>query len=144
MARNFLGVVAGIIAMWLLVQSIEYLSHVLYPPPPGLNPTDPEGIRRYIAIAPAGAMAMLLAAWLAGSFVGGWTAARIASTQPRLAAGIVGAVVISGVVGMMWLVPEHPYWVSIPGLLLPIPVALLGAALARRWPVVDARVPPDA
>jgi hypothetical protein len=41
---------------------------------------------------------------------------------------------VLGVVAMMTQVPGHPMWLAIVGLVLPVPMALLGARLAQRRP----------
>jgi hypothetical protein len=99
---------------------------------------DPEQVQAMLAQLPAGALAALLVAWVAGAFTGGFTAAKLSLRHPRLAAGIVGAFIVAGVVAMVVMIPAHPYWVSVPGLLLPIPAALLGARVARPRPITPA------
>mgnify|MGYP003445619056 FL=1 len=131
MGRTILGVLAGLVTMWLTVAALEFLGHAVFPPPTGLDPKDPKQLQMIIAAAPVGALAMLVVAWAGGSFVGGWFAARIAR-HPRVAAVIVALLVMAGVAAMVMLIPEHPRWVSGLGLLLPIPVALLAAKLAAK------------
>ena len=129
MGRTLLAVLAGAVVMWLTVFALEFAGHALFPPPPGLNPQDQADLAAIIAQAPAGAMAMLVVAWVAGAFTGGYTAARISQRHKRVAAVVVAVLVMLGVCGMVVLVPEHPVWVSALGLLLPIPAALLAAGL---------------
>lgn len=131
MGRTLLGILLGAIVMWLTIFCLEFLGHALFPPPAGLDPQNPEHLKRIVAEAPIGAMATLVLAWTAGAFTGGWTAARLAH-HPRAAAVLIALVVMSGVIGMMLIVPEHPKWVSALGLLLPVPVALVAAKLAQR------------
>lgn len=69
--------------------------------------------------------------WTAGAFVGGWVGARVAR-HARAAAIAVALFVMAGVAGMMVMVPDHPKWVAVLGLVLPIPVALVAARLAGR------------
>lgn len=127
-----LGVVAGVAVMYIVIASIEYASHLMYPPPPGLDPTNPANLAPILAAAPFAALAMLVLAWVAGAFAGGWVAARISRPWPRTAAIIVALFVLLGVIGMILIVPQHPTWVAIFGILLPVPMALLGARLAAR------------
>lgn len=77
---------------------------------------------------------MVVLAWVAGAFGGGWTAARVSRVWPRTTAAVVALVVVAGVVGMIVQLPEHPRWMAVLGLLLPIPAALAGAKLARSRP----------
>ena len=130
MLRTILGILLGFAAMWLVTAGIEFLSHAIYPPPAGLDPGVPEHLQIIIETAPTGALLLLVCAWSAGAFAGGWTAARIAR-HPRVAATVVAMIVMAGVVGMIVIVPQHPRWVSIMGLLLPVPIALIAAQLAQ-------------
>jgi hypothetical protein len=61
---------------------------------------------------------------------GALAAAKLARHQTA-AALLVALVVLSGVVGMIMKVP-HPTWLSVAGLLLPIPVSLLAVRLVYR------------
>ena len=130
MGRAILGVLAGLVAMFVVIMCIEYVGHMVYPPPPGLNPMVTEDLSAIMASQPAAAKAFVVVAWVVGAFVGGWVAARISRTYPRAAAMIVALMVVAGVVGMILQLPGHPRWMAALGLLLPIPAALLGAKLA--------------
>jgi MFS family permease len=129
MGRTILGMLVGLVTMWLTVTALEFLGHAMFPPPAGLDPQNPEQLQMIFATAPVGAFVMLVVAWAGGSFVGGWVAARIAR-HTRAAAIAVALFVMAGVAGMMVIVPDHPGWVSALGLVLPIPVGLVAARLA--------------
>lgn len=132
MGRTILAVLAGIAVMWLTVSGIEFLSHALYPPSPGLDPTDQAALAKIIAASPPGALAMLVFAWVAGAFLGGLTAASISRLHKRAAAVAVALLVILGVCATVYLVPNQPIWVSALGLVLPIPTALLAVKSITR------------
>ena len=132
MLRTLLGVLAGALAMLVAIIAIEFAGQLLFPPPPGLDPRDPAQLEQVMALLPFGAKALVVLAWAVGAFVGGWIAARIARAHPRIAAGVVGALVVIGVAMMVLEMPAHPLWMSACGLLLPLPLALLAARLARR------------
>jgi hypothetical protein len=130
MLRSVLGVIAGVLVMWLVVGGIEFASHAIFPPPIGLDPMEPADLEKILAASPAPALAMVVAAWALGAFAGGWVAAKIAN-HPRVAAVLVALAVMGGVAGMIAMMPNHPAWMGILGLLLPIPSALLAARLAK-------------
>lgn len=133
MGRTILGMLAGVVVMFVTIMGIEALGHLAYPPPPGLDPLNPEheaAFAKFMLQMPFMAKAMLALAWAAGAFVGGLVAAKIARHQ-NAAALFVALVVMSGVVGMIVRVP-HPTWLAAAGLLLPIPAALLAARLVHR------------
>ncbi len=131
MARTILAVIAGAVVMWLTVFALEFTGQLLFPPPPGLDPQDPAQLGRLVGVMPTGALAMLVVAWVAGAFTGGYTAARISHRHKRGSAIAVALLVMAGVVGMIYLVPQHPVWVTALGLFLPIPVAVLAARLGN-------------
>lgn len=133
MGRTILGMLAGVIASIATIMGVELLSHRLYPPPPGLDPLDPANeaaFVHFVAELPAAAHALLLLAWVLGTFVGALVGARIARHQTA-AALLVALVVMSGVIGMAVKLP-HPGWLVAAGLLLPIPAALLAVRLVYR------------
>lgn len=130
MGRTILAVLAGAVVMWLTVFVLEFAGHALYPPPLELDPKDPTQLRQVVAQMPFGALAMLVLAWVAGAFTGGYTAAKVSRKHKRGAAIAVAVLVMLGVAGMVYLVPDHPTWVVALGLLLPIPTALLAARVA--------------
>jgi len=126
-----LGVLAGLATMFLVIMGIEYLGHLAYPPPPGLNPMRTEDLATIMAAQPVAAKMFVVVAWVVGAFAGGFVAAKVSRTWPRAAAVLVALVVLAGVVGMILQLPGHPRWMAILGVLLPVPAALLGARLAR-------------
>jgi hypothetical protein len=126
-----LGIFAGLVTMYIVIGGIEYASHAMYPPPPGLNPNDMTHLGAILAAAPFAALAMLVVAWGLGAFAGGWVAAKISRVWPRSAAIVVALFVLLGVIGMILMVPGHPMWVAAFGIVLPVPLALLAARLAR-------------
>lgn len=129
--RLVLGVLAGLVVMYIVIMGIEFVSHSLYPPPPGLDPTNTAHIGQVLAAAPVTALALIVLAWAVGAFAGGFVAAKISRAWPRSAAIVIGCFVMLGVVGMILMVPGHPTWMALLGLVLPVPMALLGAHLAR-------------
>ena len=137
MWRSLLGIVVGAVVMWLVVAGIQFASHVIYPPPAGLDPMQTADMERILAASPVGALALVVVAWTLGAFAGGWVAARIAR-HPRVAAMLVALGVMAGVAGMIAALPHHPMWMSVLGLVLPIPAALFAAKLAK--PRVRVRV----
>ncbi len=132
MLRTILGVLAGAVAMVLVIMGIQALGHMVYPPPAGLDPLNPAheaAFAQFVATMPVAGKAMIALAWTLGALAGGFVAAKIAR-HPRAAAVLIALLVISGVVGMILRVP-HPSWLAAAGLLLPIPAALLAARWAR-------------
>jgi hypothetical protein len=131
MVRTVLGILLGIVSTMIVISLVEALGHAIYPPPDGLDPKNPAHVGLIIAAAPVGALAMVVLAWCTGTFAGAWIGVRIAR-HPRIAALASALVVMAGVVYMIRLLPDHPTWMAVSGLLLPIPLALIAAKLAQR------------
>ena len=128
------GVVAGIVVAWLVIVLSQLLSAALYPPPPGTDLTDPAVLAACTvngAVPKVTAMACVIAGYALAALLGGWVAARIARAHPRIAAMVVGGMVLLGVILNYTMIP-HPTWMLVSGVLLPLPMAWLGARLAGR------------
>ena len=133
MGRTILGAVVGLVVAVVTIMLVEFAGHQVYPPPEGLNPMVTEDMAIIMQLLPFGAMLFVVAAWVIGAFEGGFVAALIARKgHPRAAAIVPALMVMAGVVAMIIQMPAHPKWMSVAGMLLPIPAALLGAALAAR------------
>jgi hypothetical protein len=133
MGRTILGAVAGVVMAYITIMLIEFASHQVYPPPAGLNPMVTEDMAVILSRMPVGALLSVVLAWVIGAFDGGLVAALIAGRhRPRIAAVIPALIVLLGVVGMIMQMPQHPMWMSVAGLLLPVPAALAGAWGAAR------------
>ena len=133
MARTVLAAVLGLVTAFVTIMLVEFIGHQVYPPPAGLDPMDPNDMAVIMQSLPLGAMLFVVAAWVIGAFEGGFVAALIARDQrPKIAAIIPALLVVAGVIAMIVQVPQHPMWMAIAGLLLPVPAALAGAALAGK------------
>ena len=129
MGRTIAGVVVGVVVAWLTIMLAEFASAPLHPVPAGLDMRDPESVAAFVATLPASALLLVLSGWVLGGLVGGYVAASI-SRKPR-AALTVGIVIVLGVIANAVMIP-HPMWMTIAGVLLPVPAAWLGAKLATR------------
>jgi hypothetical protein len=73
-------------------------------------------------------MLLVVIGWSLAAFLGGSVAARIARHR-RTAALVVAAFVVLGVIANNMMIP-HPLWMTIAGVLLPVPLAWLAARMA--------------
>lgn len=135
MWRTILGLFAAMLVAALLMLCIEGAATTLFPPADG-PPRNAAELARLLATAPWELKAMVVFGWALASLAGGWVAAKIAR-HPRVAAWITGLLVVAGCVLNAVSIP-HPTWMNALGVLLPVPLALLGARLARRRPVAPA------
>lgn len=130
MVRNLVAVVTGIIAGGIVVAIVEGLGHAFFPPPPGLDVTNPESLAKAMDQIPFGAKLVVLAAWALGSLTGGFMAAKLGGSRNLLLALLVGGVLLAGGAYTLVTIP-HPLWMAALGLIVPLPAAWLGATLAR-------------
>ena len=129
MGRSIAGTVVGVVVAWAMIMLGEFISAPLHPTPAGFNMRDPASVAAFVATLPASALLLVLSGWVLGALVGGYVAARIArKPRPALAVGIVIEI---GVIANAVMIP-HPLWMTIAGVLLPVPAAWLGARLATR------------
>ena len=129
MGRTIAGVVVGVVVAWLTIMLAEFASAPLHPMPAGLDMHDPASVAAFVATLPASALLLVLSGWVLGALTGGYLAARIAR-KPRPAL-VIGIVIEIGVIANAVMIP-HPLWMTIAGVLLPVPAAWLGAKLATR------------
>ncbi len=134
MLRTLLAVVAGVIAAMLLMFALETLGLMMFPPPPGLQIHNEADLAMLVAMSSTGKKLWVVSGWALASLAGGWVAARISRRHPRGAAVAVGTLIVIGAV-MNAMTIAHPLWMNVLGVLLPVPMALLGARLARSRPV---------
>ena len=126
-----MGFIVGFLVAGTLVGIIERMGHVAYPPPPGMDPSDPESIKAFMSQIPLGGLMYILVAWVAGTLAGSFTATRIARHSPKACATAVGGMMLLTSVYMMITIPV-PMWFWA--------AALIGVPLATAVPIMKATV----
>jgi len=135
MLRRIFAVLLGLVAAFATVMLVEWISHQIYPPPPGLDFNNAEQVRQHVATLPLGAFIAVLTGWLMGTLVGGLVACQIAREKPAVFASIIGTVMMAATIANLVMIP-HPSWFSIAGI-----VAIAAATLlAIRWSATTGRV----
>ena len=127
--RMLMGIIAGIVVAFLCIFAVEYIGHSLYPPPAGLDLSNPADQARLMAAMPATAKAFVLIAWFVGALAGAWTANRISGRS--LAGWVVALLVIAGGVATMLMIP-HPIWMWVGGILLPLLAGWIADRMSSR------------
>lgn len=135
MLRTLLAIVVGLIAAMLLIFGVEAAGLMMFPPPAGLQINNEADLANLVAMSSTGKKVSVVFGWALASLFGGWVAARISRLHPRFAAIAVGLLIMLGTVMNAMVIP-HPAWMNALGLLLPVPLALLGARFAKRTTVV--------
>ena len=129
--RNILGVIAGILVGGTVNGALISLSPHIIAPPAGYDLTTEEGLRAGMAMMQPKHFLMPFLAHALGTFVGAFIAAKIAATSKMAIAIAIGIVFMIGGIMMVMMLPS-PLWFDITDLALAyIPMAYLGAKLAR-------------
>ncbi len=126
--RAIVAVVAGVFAAFIAVALLEGLGHMIFPPPPGLDPMKPEDQAKLMSVIPLGAKIAVVVAWFFGSLTGAVVAAKIG--QKPLYAWVIGAIMIALSVVTTMMFP-HPVWMLIAAVVLPVVAAAIAIPLSR-------------
>jgi hypothetical protein len=122
MLRLILSVVAGLFVGVILVAVLEAAGHAVFPPPAGVDLTDPQALDSVMSKLPREALAAVLAAWFLG-VLGGATTANLANRRQGLAGWIVSAVIFAFAAWTMAAIP-HPLWFVIAAVVLMLTAAI--------------------
>lgn len=131
MGRTVLAVIAGLLAMAVVVFAVEALGHRLYPLPPDIDFDDSASVQSMVDAMPVAAKLLVVLGWALGSFVGAHIAVRLTPVHRRGAALSIGVAMVLLVAINASMIP-HPAWMTALGLLLPIPLALSALRMAGR------------
>jgi cytochrome c biogenesis protein CcdA len=110
MIRIILGIVAGLVAAVVTVMLVEMAGHLIFPPPDGVDVSDPEQLAAIMQDIPLGAKIAVLVAWAAGIIVGGAVAILVA--KRNWTAWVVGLAVLAMGALTMMMIP-HPFWMMV-------------------------------
>jgi hypothetical protein len=127
--RSILAVIVGTVVAMLVVTGFDLLSHILFPLPAGVDPTNAAELMAIAGQIPLGAFAVIITGWGVGSFIGAWLAGRIAGRGPLLHGMIVTVLLLIAGVTNLLLIP-HPIWVWALGIAAFILGGYAGARLA--------------
>lgn len=131
--RGIVASVAGIVTAGIVVALVETLGHLIYPPPEGLDLTNPDDMAQLMTVIPIGAKIAVVAAWFAGSLAGAIVAGWIGRT--KIPGWIVAAFMLLASVVTTQMFP-HPVWMIIAAVALPIVAKLLADRMvAHRFTV---------
>jgi len=136
--RSVAAIIVGAILAFAAIGVIESASGAMHPPPEGFNWKDKAQVKEYIDSMPTESFAILLAAYFTGSLLGGLVAALIATVARTLHAGIIGALVLAATIANFAMLKymmeiDHPDWVLIAGLLIPLPTSLIAGVIVSKW-----------
>lgn len=126
MLRLILGILAGLVAAVITVMIVEMIGHMIFPPPAGVDVSDPEQLAAIMSEIPLGAKIAVLVAWAIGIVVGGLVAILV--SKRNWTAWVVGlAVLAMGAVTMMMI--PHPFWMMVATPLITVLAVVLTVRL---------------
>ncbi|KQW82940.1 hypothetical protein [Brevundimonas sp. Root1279] len=129
MLRLILGIVAGVVLAGVLVGVFETLGHALYPPPAGIDLTDPAQLAAVMERIPLAAKLWVVGAWGLAAYIAGLVAAMVSKRTwtPWIIAGVVAAAAVTTV-----LMIVHPTWMNVAAVAAPALAGWLAVLTARR------------
>ena len=129
MVRTFFGTFSGALAASLALAGCWYGIVKIHPLPTSVDFATADSLSAYAAATPPSALAGILGAWAIAGLLGGWTAARISRGHRGASALAIGSSLTVLVIVYATLIPNAE-WMTVVGVLLPIPFAVLGVLIA--------------
>ncbi len=130
-ARSVGAVAIGLVAALVLVVGVEWMSSILHPFPPGVDPSDIEACRAHVARYPAGVLLLAVLGWGLCVFVSSWLSTRIGPGRHPAHGILVGAILLTLAVVNMAMLP-YPAWFWILNLVGFPACCYAGIMLGRR------------
>lgn len=127
--RTILGILAGALLAVLLVGAIEGVGHAMFPPPAGLDLTDPAQLASVMDKIPLAAKLWVVAAWGLATFCGALAAALI--SRRGWTPWVIAVLVAAAAVATVLMIP-HPVWMKIAAVAAPGLAGWLAVLAARR------------
>jgi len=127
--RRILATLLGLAVGVGLVAAFDALSHLIQPPPAGVNPTDTEASGAYIATLPASALLTVVAGWVAAALAGCLVASWVGRARGP---GVVVGVLLLAATVLNLAAFRHPTWMVVTGLAGLVVGALVGLGLGAR------------
>jgi hypothetical protein len=124
MLRLILAVILGPLIGLVVLGAVDGAANTIFPPPAGVNLTDPAAIRAATAVLPFGAQVGAILAWLLGALGGAWSANLIAGRR-ALAGRIVSGLFLA-FAGWTMATTDYPLWTR-GGLVIAVLIAAVAA-----------------
>jgi len=135
MGRIILAVVVALIAAIAVIMIVQMVNTLVVPMPGSDITGNPAKFREFLLTMPTTAYVVILIGYFLGSFAGGFIVknmSRRESPGMKLPLLIGGLLTVGAILNFFVLVPGQPSWFVMIGLLIFIPISLLGAKFAGR------------
>jgi hypothetical protein len=133
MGRKILAVAVAWIVAVAIMLIVEMCNSIVIMPPSDAVMKDPAAMREFMANGPTLAYVIVLIGYIIASFVGGFIVTKMSRREsPGLTLPIVIGVLLElGMIANIFMLPGQPIWFLIIGLLVFVPLSLLGHRFAR-------------
>ncbi len=133
MGRKILAVVVALIVAVAIMLIVEMGNSMVIAPPSSEVMADRVKLAEFMANAPAKAYIIVLIGYVLAAFAGGFVVTKMGR---RWSPGatltiIVGSVLTLGMIANILMLPGQPLWFVVAGLVVFIPVTLIGHRFAR-------------
>ena len=138
--RYTLATIAGVVIALVLISAFEAAGHALFAGPADTDMSTPAAVAAYMQKVPVGALVIVLAGWIVGTFAGVIAACMVARVHPIRFAAVVGGLVFAATVANLMMTP-HPLWMTIAAVIgIPLATSLAARVMSARAqrPPVDA------
>lgn len=129
--RNTLAVLAGILIGGAVNMALIMLSPAIFPPPPGVDPTDAESLRQGIHLFGPQHFIMPFLAHALGTLVGALIAWRLAVTHKASCAWVVGCFFLIGGIWASTMIPAPTWFIALDLIVAYLPMAWLAMRLSK-------------
>ena len=129
MLRNFLSVIAGVVAGSVLFFTIQLFNYLLVPIPEGQIDLFSLSTKEFVDTMTYPAWTVVIASYIVGSFVAGFISGKLAESTTLIFPLFVSIFFMLGWFVRITAVPR-PLWVGVAVMLLFVPSTLAGHRLA--------------
>lgn len=133
MGRKILSVIVALIVAFAVMMIVEMLNSTQLAPPSTDILADKAKLAEYMANGPVQAYVVVLIGYFLASFAGGFIVTKMSHqvTQTMTLPIVIGVILTLGMAANLFILPGQPLWFAVLGLLIFIPVSLLGHRFAR-------------
>ena len=130
MKRNIISIIVGLVTAVITFLIAETINGNLHPAPTALDYKDSVGVKTFYKNQPLSLWLLVLAGWIIGSLLCGFLIKFISRSDNKKLPIIAGCILTLSAIANFFSLP-HPTWFIIVGLLIFVPITLLGHKLYK-------------